>query len=510
MPRPEPQGSAGSAEGATAGEGAIAGLAGVLKSFGSVRAVDHMSFDVRAGEVHALFGENGAGKTTAMRVLAGLLRPDEGSVILHGRPVRFRSRKEAARAGIGFVQQHFSLVVELTCAENLLLGQPGGGALVDRRAAARTLRDLSRRFELEVDPEAPVGQLSMGERQRLEILIALSWGASVLILDEPTAALGVAEFTALRQIVSSLKASGVAVIFITHKLPEILELADRVTVMRGGRVVWRGVLEGTDPEGLAIAMVGELPSRLPTQEVPADGAEGREPVLRLREVSTPGGPGVHSLSGIDLDVYPHEVLGVAGVAGNGQRELALLLAGVDRPVAGRVEPEGIRAAYIPEDRAQDGLALSLSVSRNAIVHAHRRVAAPPLRWLSPAAVGGLTRRILRTFDVRPPDPDASAGILSGGNQQKLVLGRELEEEPQLIVAHNPARGLDVRTALEVRNRLLEARRGGAAVVLITPDLEELLDVSDRVAVLYHGRIVGILNRDDVTATRLGRLMAGMG
>jgi general nucleoside transport system ATP-binding protein len=491
-------------------EGVVAGLAGVSKSFGSLRAVDDLWFDAAAGEVHALFGENGAGKTTAMKILAGLLRPDEGHVTLRGRPVRFRSRKEAARAGIGFVQQHFSLVEELTCAENLLLGQPGGGSFVDRRAAGRTLLDLSRRFRLEVEPETPVGELSMGERQRLEILIALSWGASVLILDEPTAALGVAEFAALREIVSSLKAEGVGVIFISHKLPEILELADRVTVMRSGRLVWNGPLEGTDPDALVVAMVGELPSRLPAEESPTEQAEPPEPVLRLLGVSRRGGPGVHPLFEIDLEVHPSEVLGVAGVAGNGQRELALILAGVDPPDAGRAKPEGVRAAYIPEDRARDGLAPTLSVSRNAIVRAHRRMAAPPLRWLSPSSVRGFTRRILGAFAVRPADPQAPTTILSGGNQQKLVLGRELDEGPQLIVAHNPARGLDVRTALEVRNRLLEARRRGAAVVLITPDLEELLDLSDRVVVLYQGRIVGTLSRDEVSAGRLGRLMAGMG
>lgn len=487
----------------------IAGLAGVSKSFGSLRAVDDVWFDVAPGEVHALFGENGAGKTTAMKILAGLLQPDEGQVTLRGRSERLRSRKDAARAGIGFVQQHFSLVDELTCAENMLLGQPTGGFLIDRGSAASRLQELSTRFQLHVRPETLAGDLSMGERQRLEILIALSWGTSVLILDEPTAALGVSEFDALRQIVSGLKADGVAIVFITHKLPELLAVADRVTVMRRGRVAWHGRVSDTDPEDLVIAMVGELPPNL--QDARETRAErGAEPVVRLVGVSTVPRAGAQPLSDISLELYPREIVGVAGVAGNGQRELALVLVGVWPPDAGRIEPDDVEAAYIPEDRALDGLALDLPSARNAIVRSHPRLASSFLRRLSPLDVNRFTRTIMSSFDVRPADPHARTAVLSGGNQQKLVLGRELAESPRLIVAHNPARGLDLRTALEIRKRLLEARDEGAAIALITPDLDELLTLSDRVVVLYEGALVGDLARNEITATNLGRLMSGMG
>ena len=481
----------------------IARLDTVSKSFGRLLAVDGVSLDVFGGEVHAVLGQNGAGKTTAMKVMAGLLSPDQGRVVIGGRARRLQNRADGAKAGIGFVQQHFSLIEELTCAENLLLGHPKARLSVDRRKAAQDLAESSAKFGLRVTPGARVSDLSMGERQRLEILIAVSWGAAVLILDEPTGTLGPAEFDSLASIIGILKKQGVAVVFISHKLPEVMAVADRVTVMRAGKVVWSSSATQLDPNDLALAMLGELP-QAPVIERTHPG----QVLMRLDQVSRPGGRGSHPLHNVTLAIRRSEVTGIAGVAGNGQRELAMVL--LDAGKGADTSPrKPIRTAYIPEDRATDGLALEMSVSDNAIVRSFAEAPLSVRGWLRSTEVARMARRIIDMFSVSPPDPHRRARYLSGGNQQRLVLGRELIRKPDLVVAHNPTRGLDVYAAAGVRRHLLAARNEGAGVVVLSPDLDELMEVSDQIAVLYSGRLSTPLPVADVNTANLARLMGGV-
>jgi general nucleoside transport system ATP-binding protein len=483
----------------------LAALREVSKHFGALRAVDALSLDVYASEVHAVVGGNGAGKTTAMKVLAGLEQPDAGQVVVGGRPVRFRSRRDAIRAGIGFIQQEFSLVDRLTCAENLLLGHPEEGFVLDRRRAVRRLRELTERFGVSLDPERLVGALSMGERQQLEILIALSWGVRVLILDEPTSSTGESGLDFLRTAFGMLREAGIGVIYISHKLPEVLELADRVTVIRRGRKVFESTAGEADPGRLAREMVGDtslLTSRRRRRQA-------GDLVLRLSGVDLHWSEDGRSLEDVSLAVRAHEVLGIAGVVGNGQRELARVCAGVIPPDAGEIMLPR-RIGYVVEDRPRDGLALDLPPSDNAIVHAHRR---PPIArggLLSPGAARAFTLRVLERFHA---DPSAVSRTrtreLSGGNQQRLVLGRELEEARELLVLHNPSRGLDVAATAALFRQLDEFCEGGGAALLISPDLDELLEWADAIQVLVDGQLSQRLPADRDAAAQIAERMAGV-
>jgi simple sugar transport system ATP-binding protein len=437
-----------------------------------------------------------------MRVLAGILHPDSGEIEIGGRPVQLRSRKEGARQGVGIVQQHFGLVEELSGTENHLLGHPRLGAWLKAGQAREELLQTSRDLGLGVDPDCRVDSLTVGERQRLEVLIALATGADILILDEPTAALGSAEVELLGEVLRRLVSQGKSVVYITHKLPEVMEFADRVTVMRKGRVV--ASFEGTDiqTDTLTEAMIGTLPVQ-PEAERRTLG----EKVAELRDVALEGHRRV-GLEGINLLVRRHEIVGIAGVLGNGQESLAEVLTGLAIPSSGTaVRPSEV--AYIPEDRSEDALALTLSVVDNVIVHRHRDRALRRFGQL----VGNLTRQVAeKVVDegaVEVPSLNAAAATLSGGNQQKLVVGRELGRSPGLIVAHNPYRGLDVGAALEVRRRLLEARDMGCGIVLISPDLEDLFDLADRIVVLANGRIVGEVDPQTATPQKVGALLGGV-
>jgi ABC-type uncharacterized transport system ATPase subunit len=484
----------------------LAALDRVSKRFGTLQAVDDFSFDVVGGEVHALIGGNGAGKTTAMKMLAGLERPDSGTTLLGGNPISLGSRRDGIRAGIGFIQQEFSLVDRLTCAENLLLGHPEHGWLLDRRDAAKALREQAKRFGVSLEPDQLVGTLSMGERQQLEILVALSWGGRVVILDEPTSATGESGLGFLRTALQLLRDDEIAVIYISHKLPEVLELADRITVMRRGRKVWEGAAHTADAGTLARAMLGDAnltgPSR--TRHEPA------EPVLRLESVSVRWSEEGRSLHDINLEVRRHEVLGIAGVIGNGQRELARLCAGLVEADDGAVRRPRT-AGYVAEDRSRDSLALELSATDNAIVHAHRR--APIVRHglLRGRAIRDFTLRLLERFSVDPTivDRASRAAQLSGGNQQRLVLGRELEETHDLLVLHNPARGLDVAATAELFRQLDAFRRAGGAAILISPDVDELLAWADAIQVLVAGRLSERLPADRAMADLIAERMAGL-
>jgi simple sugar transport system ATP-binding protein len=485
---------------------ALASLRGVSKRFGPLLAVDDLSFDVRAGEVHALIGGNGAGKTTAMKVLAGLERPSGGEVHIDGRPAELRSRRDGIRAGIGFIQQEFSLVDSLSCSENLLLGHPEHGFLLDRREAERTLVELGSRFGVTLPPARRVGRLSMGERQQLEILIALSWGGRLLILDEPTSSTGESGLEFLRGAVQVLREDGIGVVYISHKLPEVLELADRITVLRSGRAVWEGPAAGADAAELARAMVGDT-------ALLTHGRARREPgprVLALDEIDVRASDEGRSLHGISLEVRRHEVLGIAGVVGNGQRELARLAAGLVEPDAGAARRPAT-AGYVAEDRARDSLALDLPPADNAIVHVHRLPPVARHGLIRRSAVREFTLELLRRFSVDPTVVDRARETrsLSGGNQQRLVLGRELEEATDLLVLHNPGRGLDVAARAELFRRLEAFCEAGGAALLISPDLDELLEWSDAIQVLVDGRLTERLpaSRDAVDA--LAERLAGV-
>jgi general nucleoside transport system ATP-binding protein len=476
-------------------------LESITKTFGGLVAVREVSLELSRGEIHAIVGENGAGKTTLMRVLAGATAPDAGAILLSGEAVTLHGRIDGRKRGIGFVQQHFGLVPEMTGTENLMLGRPGVPFLMRPDEASAELMRLSDALGLDVRPSARVERLSMGERQRLEILIALCDDTDVLILDEPTAALGSADAAILEDVIRQVAAKGTAVVYISHKLNEVLRLADRITVMRRGAVVGSHARGEVSAEQLGEEMVGEL-----RVQERVERTKPGEPVLVLRSVDAAPIAGGHRIEGIDLKVRRGEIVGVAGVAGSGQETLAEVVVGLEGHSAGEIERRSA-AAYIAEDRDRS-LALAMSLADNVIVHRHDD---PQLRrWgrLERTRVGRFVAGVLERSGIADPRPSARAGALSGGNQQRVVLARELEREPDLIVAHNPYRGLDVRAIDHVRHELLAARARGCGVVFIGSDLDELLDIADRIMVLVSGRMIATVDPQTTTAADLGRLMGG--
>jgi simple sugar transport system ATP-binding protein len=492
-------------------------MRGIVKRFPGVVADDDVDLDINRGEVHALLGENGAGKTTLMRILAGLYRPDEGEISLDGKPVSFRSPRQAIDAGIGMVHQHFRLVESLTVAENVLLGWHAPRFLLGKRAGERQVRDLSHRYRLPVHPRARIWQLSVGEQQRVEVLKALYRGVRVLILDEPTAVLTPQEVQELFDTVRSMAGEGTAVVFITHKLEEVMAVADRVTVLRGGRREGTVLPEETDARGLARMMVG----RDLVLESPSGGAAPGDVVLRLRSVAALSDRGLPGLRDVSLEVRAGQIFGVAGVAGNGQSELAEVITGLRKPTSGRVllgdrdlTGRSARAvirsgvAHIPEDRLGTGLVPTMSVVENSVLRAYRR---PPVGrglFVDWGEARRMTEGIIRTLDVRTVSPDTKVRLLSGGNLQRLLLAREMSERPRVVVAVHPTRGLDVGATEAVRQAIRAQQRSGVAILLISEDLDELLALADPIGVLYEGRLVDVVPRDSCTVEELGLLMAG--
>lgn len=443
-----------------------------------------------------------------MKLLAGLLPPDAGEIIVGGSAKRFRSRRDAMRHGIGFIQQEFSLVASLTCAENLLLANPHRSGWVDRRAAAVEIRRVASRFDLEIDPTRRVRDLSMGERQQLEIVIALALRSEVLLLDEPTSSTGQAGFAFLQAATKSLKDDGVGVVYVSHKLPEVLELCDWITVMRQGRKVWGGPADAASETELANHMVGE-PLSTPSSR---RAAKPGEAVLQISAASTGDNDG-RPLRDVTLEVRRGEVVGVAGVVGNGQRELARLAVGLVRPIEGsvmsRVGTPG--AGYVAEDRARDGLALGLPLTDNVIVHRHRR---PPIvrrGRLQRSEIREFTLRVLERVGLERSllDRGVTAGALSGGMQQRIVLGREIEESSDLLVLHNPARGLDVKSTSELYAWIDEFSRSGGGTLLISPDLDELIQNCDAIYVLFDGGLTGPFAARSSAIPELASRMAGV-
>jgi ABC-type uncharacterized transport system ATPase subunit len=497
-------------------------LDGITKRFGDNLALRAVTVELARGEVHALVGENGAGKSTLMKVLAGHLTADAGRLTLGGAAAS--TEHSGPRAGVGFVEQEGGLIRELTGAENLILAEQSG-FLADRRAASARIRELGRRFGGEVDPDVPVESLAVGQRQRLEIMIVLARGAEVLILDEPTAALGIEDAALLNEIIQRFIGDGGSVFYISHKLQEVLNIADRVTVLRRGEVTGRHDSERVTVVELASEMVGQMVSTDGGRS--ADGAEDlisvaigqrarathsadHAPVCTLTGIRAEAPyVGESALTGLDLTVRAGEVVGVAGVVGSGQSTLARVLAGLHRVEAGTyVAPAG-PVAYIPEHRHDDAVAVNLSVRDNVVLHCHRRPEFGRGPWFRRDRIDQHVQEILTRSRVHGGSPTIPVSGLSGGNQQKLVLGRELDEGPDLVVAHNPFRGLDVRAIQDVREAVLGACDAGAGVVMISPDLDELLQLAHRIVVLFAGRIVGevVVGEDDLDT--IGQLMGGV-
>jgi ABC-type uncharacterized transport system ATPase subunit len=499
-------------------EGPLLELRGISKRFPGVLANDDVNFDLRPGEVHALLGENGAGKSTLMNILYGLYTPDEGQILLHGKPIDLGSTKAAIEHGIGMVHQHFMLIPVMTVAENIVLAtEPRrAGVLMDYDAARRRVRELSERYGLLVDPDARIDRTSVGQQQRVEILKALYRGAEILILDEPTAVLTPQEAKELFEIIRSLTGQGKSIIFISHKLNEVLEVADRVTTLRRGVVVDTIDAEGATEEGLARMMVGrEVLLRVDKKPSQPEGA-----LLQVEHLSVVDDRGLETVRDVSFDVRAGEILGLAGVDANGQSELIDAIAGLRHVSAGRIVVDGrdmtnadaketldAGIGHIPEDRHRRGLVLPFSLTENLALHAYRHEPNSRRDLLNPRAMTARARKLLREFDVRGGAPATPAFALSGGNQQKVVLAREIDGDPKVLIAAQPTRGLDVGAIEFVHRRLVEQRDAGRAVFLVSLELEEILSLSDRILVIYEGRIVGEFP-PTATEEELGLAMTG--
>jgi general nucleoside transport system ATP-binding protein len=499
-------------------EAALLELRGITKRFPGVLANDDVNFDLRAGEVHALLGENGAGKSTLMNILYGLYTPDEGQVILRGKPIDLGSTKAAIEHGIGMVHQHFMLIPVMTVAENIVLAIEPRHAVVlmDYDAARKRVRELSERYGLLVDPDARIDRISVGQQQRVEILKALYRGAEILILDEPTAVLTPQEAKELFEIIRSLTDQGKSIIFISHKLNEVLEVADRVTTLRRGVVVDTIDAEGATEEGLARMMVG----REVLLRVDKKAAQPAEPLLQVENLSVIDDRGLETVHNVSFQVRAGEILGLAGVDANGQSELIDAIAGLRHVNSGRIVVAGhdmtnaharetldAGVGHIPEDRHRRGLVLPFSLTENLALHAYRHAPNSRRGLLNLRAMVARTRKLLAEFDVRGGTPATPAFALSGGNQQKVVLAREIDGDPKVLIAAQPTRGLDVGAIEFVHRRLVEQRDAGRAVFLVSLELEEILSLSDRILVIYEGRIVGEFP-PTATEEELGFAMTG--
>lgn len=495
-------------------------LKGITKSFPGVLANDDINLTLKKGEIHALLGENGAGKSTLMNVLYGLYSPDQGEIFVKGKKIEVSSPRDAIAQGIGMVHQHFMLVPVFTVTENVMLGDETTrvGGLLDRKTPADRIREISDAYRLEVDPNSYIRDLPVGVQQRVEIIKLLYREADILILDEPTAVLTPQEVDELFTIMRSLVDSGKSIIFITHKLREVLTFADRITVIRGGKIVGTTTPDEADQNQLAAMMVG----RDVMLEVDKKSAQVRDVVLKVEDLVMLDDLKNIAVKQISFEVRGGEILGIAGVQGNGQTELVKAITGLSHPVTGKItlldqnitraNPRTITeigSAHIPEDRQKDGLVLTSTISDNLVLNTY---------YLKPFANGVIIQddkvlknaeEIIENFDIRTPSPLIPVGSLSGGNQQKVIVGREFSRPIKFLVASQPTRGLDVGSIEYIHSRLLEKRADGVAILLVSTELDEIMELSDRIAVMYAGEIIAVVDAEGATKEQIGLLMAGV-
>ena len=496
-------------------------LTGIDKRFGAVQANRGASIEVQQGEIHALVGENGAGKSTLMKILSGMLAPDGGTIEVGGRDVTGWSTAQAISAGVGMVHQHFMLVPTLTVAENVVLGrEPVSVGTFDDARAVREVETLCEQSGLRVPVDRLVADLSVGEAQRVEILKTLYRGARVLLLDEPTAVLSAPEVTELWKVLRRVRDGGATIILITHKLDEVMEVSERITVMRQGETVERLATKETTPEGIARAMVGREVSLMVARVGAPAAIAGASPALEVRDLVVRGARVERAVNGVSFTIAPGEILGIAGVEGNGQTELLDALSGLRRATSGSIRLGGVELtaldvrgrgdaglSHIPEDRHRRGLLLEYSVAENLIFGQQHRFTRRGM--LDRAAIGENARRRIAEYDIRPADPALPARALSGGNQQKVVIAREMGRAFSVLLAAQPTRGVDVGAIEFIHAQLRRARDEGKAILLVSAELREVLALSDRVAVMYGGRIVTVLPRAEASESVLGPWMMGV-
>lgn len=494
-------------------------MRGITKKFPGVLANDNVNLAIKKGEIHALVGENGAGKSTLMSILYGLYQPDSGAILLNGQEVKIDSPTTAIGLGIGMVHQHFMLVPPLTVAENIILGaEPTRGLKLDMDRAIREVLEISQQYNLLVDPLAKIQDISVGMQQRVEIIKALYRGAEILVLDEPTAVLTPQEVKELFRIMKNLTSQGKTIIFITHKLNEVMEITDNVTVLRSGKTVGTVATAQTNQHELARMMVG----REVILKVSKSEAKAGKTILKVENLEALNDRKLPALRGISFELRKGEILGIAGVAGNGQTELIEVITGLRKATGGKVwykdqeitnqSPRRVKDAgisHIPEDRHKRGLELDYTIADNMILGYQHR---PPFStWygINEKAVLEHAENLIPAFDVRPRIPQAMARSLSGGNQQKVIIAREFYQDPELLIAAQPTRGVDIGAIEFIHKRIVEARDRGAAVLLVSAELQEILSLSDRIAVMFEGEIMDILDAREASEERLGLLMAGV-
>ena len=492
-------------------------LKGITKKFPGVLANDRVDLDINTHEILALLGENGAGKTTLMNVLAGLYNPDGGEILLNGKPIEFHSPKDAIASGIGMVHQHFMLVESLTVAENIVLSLQSNALSLNLDRIRQEISDLSKKYQMPIDPDAYIWQLSVGEQQRVEIMRLLYRGADVLILDEPTAVLTPNEAIELAAVLRHMANEGKAIVIITHKLNEVMNFSDRVTILRAGKKIDSFLTEKTSKEELARKMVG----RKVLFHLERSACVPGKTILKLENVEALNEKGLPALRSISFHVSCGEILGVAGVAGNGQSELAEVISGLRLVKKGKVIIDGedvtncsplqaidIGISHIPGDRLGVGLAPNLPISDNLTMKAYRQRPITRGFFLDRDQLQVFAKNLIQTFSITPSRPETPARLLSGGNQQRLILAREITANQGIIIAVHPSRGLDVGATESVRKTLLEQREQGTSILLISEDLDEIMQISDRILVLYEGKIMGTANIADITIDEISLMMAG--
>ncbi|MGT2932729.1 ABC transporter ATP-binding protein [Streptococcus catagoni] len=493
-------------------------MKGITKKFGDFVANDHINLTVRKGEIHALLGENGAGKSTLMNMLAGLLEPTEGDIIVNGKPVLIDSPSKSSQLGIGMVHQHFMLVEAFTVAENIILGnETTKNGRLDLKKASHEIRELSTKYGLSVDPDAKVADISVGAQQRVEILKTLYRGADILIFDEPTAVLTPSEIQELMVIMKNLVKEGKSIVLITHKLDEIRAVADRVTVIRRGQSIETVNVAGVSSKELAEMMVGRSVS-FTTNKKPA---EPKEVVLSIKDLLVTENRGVPAVKNLSLDIHSGEIVGIAGIDGNGQSELVQAITGLRKASSGTITIKGqdvthyssrkiteLSVGHVPEDRHRDGLILDLSLAENTALQTYYKEPLSKNGILNYNKINEYSRKLMQEFDVRGANELVPARGFSGGNQQKAIIAREIDRNPDLLIVSQPTRGLDVGAIEYIHRRLIEERDKGKAVLVVSFELDEILNLSDRIAVIHDGKIQGIVKPENTNKQELGILMAG--